>query len=158
MITTTLTHLVHLFYLISLTLESPRDYRPTRYRLRPRCLWHGPFRTDFGTSQYTVRLEYCVPRRPVLAIYSHPSSISRCTCLTTESREYLPTWQSSHFMRTSTSGGSVQITAIGTLLPSQISTILLVIPASALVSVAGAATIPTRRNPQLLPQNVGVRQ
>jgi hypothetical protein len=64
-----------------------------------------------------VRFEYCVPRHPVLVIHSLPSSISRCTCLTAVRRECLPTRHSSPSTRT-ISGGSMQITASGTLLPS----------------------------------------
>ncbi len=96
-----------------------------------------------------VRFEYCVPRHPVFVIHSHRSSTSRCTCLTAVPHACLPTRHSSRFMRT-TSGGSTQTTASGTLLPNLILTMLLVIlktqvfSASAL-SVAAPAAIP--RNP-----------
>ena len=46
-----------------------------------------------------VRFAYCVPRRPVLVYYSHPSSISQYSCLTAMRRECLPTRQTSHFIR-----------------------------------------------------------
>src|SRR5258708_18536833 len=100
-----------------------------------------------------VRFEYCVPHHPVLVIHGHRSSTSRCTFLIAVRRACLPTRHSSPFMRT-TSGGSMQITASGTLLPSSILTMLLVIlktqvfSASAL-SVAEVAIIP--RNLSLTP-------
>ena len=93
-----------------------------------------------------VRFVYCVPRHLALIVHDHPSSTSRCICLTAVRHACPPTRHSLRFMRT-TSGANTQITASSTLLPSLISTMLLVIlktqvfSASA-PSVGVAATIP----------------
>ena len=73
-----------------------------------------------------VHFEHCASHHLALVAHTYHSSTSRYTYLTAMRHACPPTRHSSHFMRI-TSGGCTQITTSGTLLPSSISSMLLVI-------------------------------
>jgi hypothetical protein len=153
MITTILTHMVHLLPLISLTLEShylllQANQTPTRTTMSMASAWvlpqslstvgalRRPISATLAHLNITVavrltphgepnaishfpRRRYCVLRHPVLVIYSHPSSISRCTCLTAVRCECLPSRHSSPLHAGYIGGGACKLLQVVPCCPAR---------------------------------------